>query len=262
MNGWTKLVPEIVQSSIWNEPPEVRCVWIAMIATKDKAGNVRGNRASLARLANVSIEFVDLALERFTSPDADSNNQMLDGRRIEPVPGGWHIVSHDLYRAMDYREAEALRKKEYRQKKHEMSQTCPGHVPDCPVSVSGSVSEKGVQGETNKKPNKPIEMPFDSEAFRDAWRAWVDHRKLLRKPMSDRAQRLIIGKLPATESEAIRWIDNAIERGWLGIFDPSNSNTHVRASVQASGARRELYTAAPPGKYEAMLKNAGNGQED
>jgi len=119
----------------------------------------------------------------------------------------------------------------------------------------------GVEGGSQKAlAKKPVEMPFDSEAFRDAWRAWVDHRKQLRKPMTDRAQRLIIGKLPATESEAIRWIDNAIERGWLGIFDPSNSNTHVRASVQASGARRELYTAAPPGKYEAMLKNAGKGE--
>lgn len=33
MSGFTKLVPEIVMSSIWNESPEVRCVWIAMLAT-------------------------------------------------------------------------------------------------------------------------------------------------------------------------------------------------------------------------------------
>jgi len=33
-----------------------------------------------------------------------------------------------------------------------------------------------------------------------------------------------------------------------------------RTSGQASGARRELYTAAPPGKYEAMFNNAGKGE--
>jgi len=261
MNGWTKLVPEIVQSSIWNEPPEVRCVWIAMIATKDKAGNVRGNRASLARLANVSIEFVDLALERFTSPDADSNNQMLDGRRIEPVPGGWHIVSHDLYRAMDYREAEALRKKEYRQKKHEMSQTCPGHVPDCPVSVSGSVSEKGVQGETKPKTFKHWDR-VDLQASVEAANAdnlltaeeagdFVDYWM---EPTPTGRARMSLEKTWDTRRRmktALKMVYESRRAGGVSSF---------RTSVQASGARRELYTAAPPGKYEAMLKNAGKGE--
>ena len=38
MSGFTKLVPEIVLSSIWNESPEVRCVWITMLAIKDENG--------------------------------------------------------------------------------------------------------------------------------------------------------------------------------------------------------------------------------
>ena len=38
MSGFTKLVPEIVMSSIWNESPEVRCVWITMLAIKDENG--------------------------------------------------------------------------------------------------------------------------------------------------------------------------------------------------------------------------------
>jgi hypothetical protein len=139
MSGFTKLVPEIVLSSIWNESPEVRCVWIAMLATKDENGYVRGNAASLARIANVSLESAKEAIEKFQLPDPESNTPDNDGRRIQAVPGGWFVLNHALYRGKDYREYEAERKREYR-RKHPLSGTRPGHVPDSSASVSASVS--------------------------------------------------------------------------------------------------------------------------
>jgi hypothetical protein len=159
VSGFTKLVPEIVQSSIWNESAEVRCVWIAMIATKDKDGNIRGNRLALARLSNVPVESVDTALQKFQAPDPDSNNQENEGRRIEAIPGGWHIISHAVYRAKDYREHEAERKKLYREKK-QMSGTCPGQVPDSSVSVSvsDSAQERGCKGETKEPKAKTFKQ--------------------------------------------------------------------------------------------------------
>jgi hypothetical protein len=154
MSGFTKLVPEIVLSSIWNESPEVRCVWIALLATKDKDGNVRGNVRSLARVANVPVEAVDESLDIFQRPDPDSNNPDSEGRRIEAIPGGWHIVSHDIYRAKDYREHEAERKQAWR-KNRAMSGTSPGQVPDCSVSVSASpsVSEQVAEGDARGSGN-------------------------------------------------------------------------------------------------------------
>ena len=140
MSGFTKLVPEIVMSSIWNESPEVRCVWIALLATKDENGYVRGNVASLARVANVSLESAKEAIEKFQLPDPESNTPDNDGRRIQAVPGGWFVLNHALYRGKDYREYEAERKREYR-KKHSLSGTRPGHVPDSSASASASASE-------------------------------------------------------------------------------------------------------------------------
>jgi hypothetical protein len=96
MSGFTKLVPEIVHSSIWNESPEIRCVWITLLATKDKDGNVRGNPASLTRIANVTRAAVDEALAKFQSADPDSNTPDHDGRRIEAISGGWHVLNHEL----------------------------------------------------------------------------------------------------------------------------------------------------------------------
>jgi len=152
MSGFTKLVPEIVLSSIWNESPEVRCVWIAMLATKDENGYVRGNAASLARIANVSLESAKEAIEKFQLPDPESNTPDNDGRRIQAVPGGWFVLNHALYRGKDYREYEAERKREYR-RKHPLSGTCPGQVPDSSASASASVSAKKdrVQGKGKGK---------------------------------------------------------------------------------------------------------------
>ena len=152
MAGFTKLVPEIVMSSIWNEPPDVRCVWITLLATKDENGYVRGNLLSLARTANVSVEATKHAIDVFQQPDPVSNTPDNEGRRIQAVPGGWYVLNHALYRGKDYREHEAERKREYREK-HKVSRTCPGHVPDssASASVSASVSEEErVQGKGRK----------------------------------------------------------------------------------------------------------------
>jgi hypothetical protein len=152
MSGFTKLVPEIVNSSIWNESAEIRCVWIAMLATKDERGYIRGNVASMARTANVSIDSAREAITKFQQPDAESNTPDNDGRRIQAVPGGWFVLNHALYRGKDYREYEAERKKEYRDK-HKMSGTCPGQVPDSSVSASASASDsKGGEGGKQEEP--------------------------------------------------------------------------------------------------------------
>jgi hypothetical protein len=235
VSGFTKLVPEIVQSSIWNESAEVRCVWIAMIATKDKDGNIRGNRLALARLANVPVESVDIALRKFQAPDPDSNNQENEGRRIEAIPGGWHIISHAVYRAKDYREHEAERKKLYREKK-QMSGTCPGQVPDSSVSVSvsDSAQERGCKGETPElplntrstpveskptKPKKEIAQPcFESPSFLQAWQDWQEHRREIKKPLTPRASQEQMKEFRAWgEVRAIKAIRHTIKKQWVGI---------------------------------------------
>lgn len=168
MSGFTKLVPEIVMSSIWNESPEVRCVWIAMLATKDENGYVRGNAASLARLANVSLESAKEAIEKFQLPDPDSNSTEEDGRRIQAVPGGWFVINHARYREKGYREYEAERKREYR-KKLSLSGTRSGHVPDASASASVSASEKKDRDRVQGKGKGKDSDPQDFELFWSAY---------------------------------------------------------------------------------------------
>lgn len=250
MAGFTKLVPEIVMSSIWNESPEVRCVWIALLATKDENGYVRGNAASLARLANVSIESAKEAIEKFQLPDAESNTPDNDGRRIQAVPGGWFVLNHALYRGKDYREYEAERKKEYR-KKHSLSGTRPGHVPDASASASasGSVSdEEGVQGK-GKPPKQVTAIPeclATVEGFTDAFAAWVEFRTAKRAKATDRVKATILKRLSERPEQAVAALDTCMAAGWTDVRWDWIDNRN-RATAHTGDPRN----AKPGGFYDS-----------
>jgi len=160
-SGFTKLVPEIVESSIWNESPEIRCVWVAMIAKKDKDGYVRGDAKTIARISNVGIEHAEEALRKFQEKDPSSHTPDNEGRRIAAAPGGWVVLNHELYRARDEKSEHAEYMRKWREDRNSVNHSdksvnnCESHVnhsesqrvhPSVSVSVSGSVSEKERKG--------------------------------------------------------------------------------------------------------------------
>lgn len=165
MSGFTKLVPEIIQSSIWNEPAEIRCVWIAMIATKDAVGYVRGDARTIARMANVSLEAATTSLKLFQEPDPTSHTPDNDGRRIAPAPGGWIILNNDIYRLPDetYRAKTKERVRKYRAKCNNVTlqETLQKRFPSASASVSASGTPEGVQGEGGC----PIPVPFNPDHY-------------------------------------------------------------------------------------------------
>lgn len=85
---------------------------------------------------------------------------------------------------------------------------------------------------TNKKVSKAKSKPvenFDSiiqkstesTELRDALIEFVKFRKLIKKPMTNKALELIIAKLNklgATDKERVAIINQSIERGWAGVF--------------------------------------------
>ncbi|MCF7853621.1 MAG: hypothetical protein K9N51_02395 [Candidatus Pacebacteria bacterium] len=149
MSGYNKLVPEIVQSSIWNEPSDIRIVWITMLAIKDSVGYVRGDANTIARIANVPKEQAVIALDKFQQPEPSSHTPDNDGRRIMAAPGGWIVLNHDAYRAVDHNEYMRNYMREHRKgvnnKLKQVNKTC--------VSVSGVVSVP--DGESEGKRSKP-----------------------------------------------------------------------------------------------------------
>lgn len=98
---YNKLFNKILDSSIWLAPDPHRIVWITLIAAMDEDGNAMfACVKNLAARARVSDEACAAAVKAFESPDEDSGDPEFDGRRIEPFPGGWHILNAHKYRGL------------------------------------------------------------------------------------------------------------------------------------------------------------------
>jgi hypothetical protein len=96
--GFTKLFNTIVTSTIWQEDDETRIVWITMLAIADEFGNVFAAIPGLANVANVPVEATQKALNSLLSSDKWSRTKDFDGKRIEAIDGGWHILNYGKYR--------------------------------------------------------------------------------------------------------------------------------------------------------------------
>lgn len=105
--GYTKLFSSILDSTVWQTPADTRLTWITMLAMADQNGVVSSSIPGLARRAGVSLEACEQALATFLAPDTYSRTKDHDGRRIEPVHGGWVLLNHAHYRQL--READERR---------------------------------------------------------------------------------------------------------------------------------------------------------
>lgn len=114
--SYTKLFSGIVTSTIWLEDSDTRVVWITLLALQDRYYEVHSSPGALARIAGVPPDKCNAALEKFMSPDPDSNNKAEGGRRVARVQGGWKIINGEFYRHL----MSADERKEYkREKEHE-----------------------------------------------------------------------------------------------------------------------------------------------
>lgn len=119
--AFVKLFGSILESTIWDESPEVRVVWITLLAMANSRGEVESSIPGLVNRSRVDRAHVDRALAVLMAPDPDSRTKEHEGRRIEPIDGGWKILNHAKYRmkmsADERRERDAERK---RAKRREM----------------------------------------------------------------------------------------------------------------------------------------------
>jgi len=91
-----------------------------MLALKNKNGVVEGSVPGLADMARLSIAETIKALKVLSDPDEYSRTQQYEGRRIEPVDGGWIVLNHGKWRdkmnADERREYLRIKQAEHRAK--------------------------------------------------------------------------------------------------------------------------------------------------
>ncbi len=84
-----------------------------MLAMADRLGRVWASIPGLANRARVPIEDAQTAIEKFLSPDKFSRTPDNEGRRIEPIDGGWRLLNHEKYRSIRDEEAILESKRKY-----------------------------------------------------------------------------------------------------------------------------------------------------
>ena len=279
MSGFTKLVPEIIQSSIWNEASDIRIVWITLIAIKDQDGYVRGDARTIARLANVPTEAAEIALKKFQEPDEYSHTPTDEGRRIRKADGGFTIINHGLYRSADRTEYMKTYMREYRERISAEDKGESDSVNNAvnnvntnvnlpSVSVSASLSDSAKKVDTR---GKGYEIPKELEevdGFNEALTAWVEFRRAKKAPATDRVMKTVLKRLAERPLEAISAIDTCITAGWTDVrwdwVDNRNKAQGLPSSTRPSLQPRTDVDPAlrTPGYGKAITPESLYGGDD
>jgi len=71
--------------------------------------------------------------------------------------------------------------------------------------------------------NKDIILPFLSKEFQISWIEFIEHRKAIKKKMTELAKTKTLNRVVKlsgnNESKAIKLFDQSIEMGWAGLFE-------------------------------------------
>ena len=138
MSGYsfTKLFSSITESTIWCEPHATRLVWITMLAMADRMGRIAASLPGLANRARVTETECLAAIDRLLAPDRYSRTTENEGRRIEPIEGGWRLLNYTKYRDMKDEESIKEAKRKYMaNRRAKEKQTTTIHVHADTVTV-------------------------------------------------------------------------------------------------------------------------------
>ncbi|MEY4783251.1 MAG: hypothetical protein RIR41_1186 [Pseudomonadota bacterium] len=272
-DNYVKIWASITDSSVWSRPSNIRIVWLTMLAMSDQHGFVGASVDGLARRANVPIEDVETALAEFMAPDKRSRNPENEGRRIQEVPRGWHILNHGYFR--DLRDKEERREYERRRKQEQRdrakaSGTCPvmsGTSPKSPsMSAHASESASASASETQNTPPPPKGGDLQVRS-RKALASRPDDvtQKIWDDFMAQRRARLTPTALAGLQREADKagWplervMAECCLRGWQGFkaawVDGRRPGAPPPTSTVTSGKRiYQEHPAAMPVPYETPM---------
>lgn len=171
MTGYTKLFSSIIASTIWREDKETKIVWITILAMADKNGSVEASIPGLADMARVSVKECEKALKCLESSDPYSRTKEHEGRRIEPVDGGWLVLNHAKYREkmddVERREYLRIKKQESRARLGQQSvNKC--HEPSTESTQAEAEAEAEAQAQAFQPPSPRSASPQDV-AFEEFW---------------------------------------------------------------------------------------------
>jgi len=150
MNTWVPLWTSTVKSTLWEEPPHVRVMFLTMLLVQDPDHVVRMPFRRLVKEANLAEEIGESArmagdaLKVLGSPDVRSiDNQEFEGRRIREVEDGWLILNGAKYEEQRVKLGARIRKTQKQRERRQMQRgkPLPGEVAGVKAMENGNESE-------------------------------------------------------------------------------------------------------------------------
>lgn len=209
---FTKLFASITESTIWVEPHPVRITWITMLAMADRKGRVFGSIPGLANRARVTVDECEDAINRFLSPDKYSRTPDNEGRRIVGIDGGWQLLNHAKYRAIQDDETIRETKRKWAEK----------HRESIKVDKIDNGRQPKIQAEAEAEAEaikpKPAVASLPESISPETWELFKKHRG---KKFTVNAQNLMLKQLEALQAEGQdpnKLMETSIANGWQGVF--------------------------------------------
>lgn len=167
-----------------------------MLAMADQHGRVWASVPGLANRARVPIEDAQKALDAFLSPDPYSRTPDNEGRRIEPIDGGWRLLNHEKYRSIRDEESIKESKRNYinARRAREREDVEKSRTQSNSVDSGRANAEAYTEAEADTE-NKEVKAPRKRAAPSPAqtkphdvaeqtWQDWLALRKAKRAPVT------------------------------------------------------------------------------
>ena len=223
-NGWIKLHRKLLDNPVVMKDSDHLAVWIYLLLNAShteypvlfggkkislKAGQLITGRKSIASTLGISESKVRRILDLFEI------DQQIDRQRSNKN-SLVSILNWDKYQIFD----------------QQIDQQATNKRPTSDQQVTTNKNNKNIK---NIKECKEI-IYSDVPELNETIIAFIDYRKSIKKPMSDRAITLLLGKLNKMSNsvqEQIEILNQSILNGWQGIFPlKSDSGTGKKASFQ------------------------------
>jgi hypothetical protein len=161
---FAKVFSQILDSSI-AEDYRVRHIFMDLLVMADTDGVVDKTPQAIARIANVPLDQIQMALAALSLPDTFSRTKDHDGRRIQLIDSqrdwGWRIVNYQKYRDIRDEEARRIANRSYKRAQRQRasqqkSAECPDSQQSQQKSAQGEVEvDVEVEGEVEKSKAAP-----------------------------------------------------------------------------------------------------------
>ena len=223
--GWVSIHRKIQDHWLWEDKPFSKGVaWVdlLMLANHTEGKVVLGNSIIEVKAGTVVTSKKKLA-ERWGWSNTKVNN-FLELLEKDDMVTTKSTTKHTIVTIENYSDyQDNANEKTYQKHNENISKAHQKHNKSITETYQKHTinNENNENNDNNKKKNTKKKKYHESELLDKAIGEYVEYRAKIKKPMTDRAVELLIGKLDklaTREEEKIAILNQSIVNGWQGIF--------------------------------------------